>query len=208
MERKKIIKTRQAGVTLVELLMAVFLFVVIIASVAVFFDFFFDSYYFAYDENRNIDQAKFSVDILSSEVREAKISEEGAYPIITAGDQEFAFYSDADNDGDVEQLRYFLDGSVLKRGIIEPSAPPNMYDPGTEEVSIVSDYVQNGATPVFYYYNGGWPGDVVNNPLQLTYRLLETRMVGVELFVNTSPGSSEDLVIGTKALIRNLKSNY
>lgn len=198
----------QEGITLIEILMAVFLFMIIIATVAVFFNFFFDSYYFAYNENQNIDQAKYSVDRFSTEIREARVSEEGAYPLETADDQEIIFYSDADNDGRIERVRYFLDGTQFKRGIVEPGYPPVMYDPGSEIVSVVSDYIQNDTVPIFSYYNGDWPGDTVNNPLAFSYRLLETRMVGVQLLVNTSPNSIENLVISTKTLIRNLKTNY
>lgn len=199
-------KQTQQGVTLIELLMSVFLFVGLIAVMATMFNYFFDSYYFASNINRNVDQAKFAVDRMSTEIREARKSEEGAYPLEIAGDSEIAFYSDVDNDSRVERVRYFLDGTELKRGLIEPGAPPNMYDPVTESVRVISDYVKNGANPVFYYYNGDWPGDTVNNPLDYSYRLLETRLVKIELVVNVS-NTEKDFTLSTKAMIRNLKSN-
>ncbi len=208
---KKYIKaTRvgQAGVTLIELLLVVFIFVVFVTVMAVFFDYFFDSYYFTFDQNRTIDEVKVSVDRMTREIREAQTSQEGAYPLQVAEDQQIAFYSDVDNDGEVEYVRYYLNGTNLERGIIEPGDPPDVYDSGTEATRIISEYVQNGANAIFYYYNGDWPSDQVNNPLAPATRLLETRMVEVNLMMNTSPESQSDFDISTRVMIRNLKTNY
>ncbi len=201
-------ESQQRGVTLVELLVSMFVFSVIVIMLVTFFNYFFDSYYFTFHETQSIDEAKYVVDKISSEIREAQTSEEGAYPLVVADDAEIAIFCDADDDGKVERVRYFLDGTQLKRGMIEPGNPPDVYLPANEVVQVVSDYIQNGANPVFYYYNGNWPGDVVNNPLGIAYRMLETRLVEVDLMVNTGPGTIEDVRISTKAMIRNLKTNY
>ena len=42
------------------------------------------------------------------EIREARTSDDGSYPIEKARDKEFIFYSDIDKDGEVERVRYFL----------------------------------------------------------------------------------------------------
>jgi len=42
------------------------------------------------------------------EIREARSGEDGSYPIVLAGDKEFIFFSDIDNDGKTERARYFL----------------------------------------------------------------------------------------------------
>ena len=208
MERLLKAKQGQSGVTLIELMVVVFIFVLVMAVMAVFFDYFFDSYYFTFDQGRSIDEVKVSVDRFSREVREAQSSQEGAYPLQVANDQEISFYSDVDNDGQVEFVRYFLSGNNLMRGVIEPGSPPNVYSPGTEATRIISEYVRNGVEPVFYYYNGSWPSDVVNNPLVLADRLLETRLVEINLMINTSPNTQDDLEVSTRVMIRNLKTNY
>lgn len=201
-------KTNNSGLTIVEILIVTMIIVLVIVVFSMASQYFFGTYSSSLESNRTISEAQISLKQVTAELREVKISEEGAYPLKAADDQELIFYADADNDGGVEQLRYFLNGTSFSRGIIEPDSPPNVYDPDSETVKVISDYVVNGADPVFYYYDGDWPGDAVNNPLVPADRLLETRMIEVRLVLNTSPQLSSNLEVSSKTMLRNLKTNY
>jgi hypothetical protein len=74
---------------------------------------------------------------------------------------------------------------------------------------IVADYVSNGSTAIFTYFNGDYPGDTVNNPLIASERLLETRVVSVMLSINPSSGPVGAQAVSIENLVhlRNLKDN-
>lgn len=192
---------------MIELLTGVAIFGLIIGAFSSMFVFFFRSYNFTFEQGRTVEEAKISANKLMSELREARTSEDGAYPLIAAEDQELAFYSDVDDDGQVERVRYFLDGQTLRRGVVEPGVPPVVYDTGSEAVSVISEYVQNTGMPTFYYYNSDWPGDVVTNPLVPAQRLLDTRIVEVSFLINTDSNQQQDFEISSQVMIRNLKTN-
>ncbi len=198
---------KRTGFTLVELLVGIFVFAVLILAVSGFFSYFFDSYYFVYEENKSIDQAKFALLRLSSEIREVRVSETGAYPIEEAGNQRIVFFSDVDTDGRVERVRYELAGDRITRGVIEPADSGTIYDASSEKETIFMENVTNANAPIFYYYNGDWPGDSVNNPLIEGNRLLNTQMVEMRLKINTSPNQIDDVEVATKVQLRNLKAN-
>ncbi|HLC95023.1 MAG TPA: type II secretion system protein, partial [Patescibacteria group bacterium] len=61
------------------------------------------------------------------EIRSASSSNTGTYPIAEATDASFMFYSDIDNNGTKERIRYFLDGSTLKKSILSPTGSPLGY---------------------------------------------------------------------------------
>jgi len=196
------------GFTLVELVVGTFIFSIVVAIAAAFFVTFFRNYDFSFDQGRTVSETNRAFRDITEELREVRTSEDGAYALVTADDQEIGFYADIDNDGRVERVRYFLDGEVFNKGVIEPDVPPTVYDEADEQVQVISEFVKNGVDPVFYYYNGDWPGDEVNNPLDPTGRLLETRVVRVEMKINTAEGQQEDFELGTQVMLRNLKDNY
>jgi len=55
-----------------------------------------------------IDEARRGVDAMAKEIREARYGEDGSYPIEKAGGKEFVFFSDIDQDGQTEKVRYYL----------------------------------------------------------------------------------------------------
>jgi len=195
------------GFTLVEVIVAVAIFSLIIGTFASLFVLFFKNYNFTVEQGKTIEEAKLSVQKFGSELREARTSQDGAYPLVITNDQEVAFYSDVDNDGQVEKVRYYLDGNSFYRGVVEPGTPPVVYDSNTETIRMISDKVENETQPLFLYYNSDWPGDQINNPLVQAQRLLDTRMIRLELLINTDVNQQSDFEITSQTMIRNLKIN-
>ena len=142
------------------------------------------------------------------EIRTSKQSDNGAYPLEILSDFEIVFYSDIDYDGLVEKVRYTLIDTVLEKGITEPSGDPIEYPPANETVATISENVRNGAEPLFYYYNSGWPDDQINNPLLDESRLSDTKSVRIKLMVNSNPAiSANDYVTESTTSIRILRIN-
>lgn len=156
----------------------------------------------------SVDEANTNVTSLVREVRTAKESDNGAYPLATADDQEIIFYSDYDFDGVTERIRYFLNGTQFSKGVIEPTGQPATYPSGSETVKLLSDNVRNGADPVFYYYNGDWPQDTLNNPLSTPANLSTIKLIRILLKLNTDPDDpNKDYILESYSQVRVLKEN-
>jgi len=155
-----------------------------------------------------IESSNTAMSTLIRELRNAQPSGNGGYSLESLQDFEIIFYSDYDFDSHIERLRYTLTGSQFVKGIIEPVGDPAVYDPATEDVKVISDIIRNGANPVFYYYNSGWPQDTVNNPLLQIDRIADTRYVKLILKSNPNPNNSDfDYVLESDTRVRMLQDN-
>ena len=63
-----------------------------------------------------------------SEIRTASTANTGAYTIGLATDSALTFYSDTDNDGLKEKVRYFITGTTLQKGLTKPTGSPLSYN--------------------------------------------------------------------------------
>ncbi len=150
-------------------------------------------------------------DTLKNFARETRIispSSLGAYPIDDNGAQvnSFTFYSDIDNDGLKEKVRYFLTGTNLNKGIIKPSGNPLTYNPLNEVTTTVVHNVRNNATPIFNYYDENYDG--TSAPLSTPVNILNIRLVKITLILDIDPlRIPEPFIFTTQISIRNLKNN-
>ena len=155
-----------------------------------------------------IDEANNAISVMARELRGARTGENGAYPIAVANENEIIFYTDSDFDGVVDRIRYTLTENSLERGVIKPQGQPATYPVSTESVKVLSSNIRNLSLPMFTYYNGDWPEDVINNPLTLPVNLSEVKTVGIYLRLNTrADDPTKDFELNTFASIRMLKEN-
>jgi hypothetical protein len=118
-----------------------------------------------------------------------------------AADYEFIFYSNIDNDSAVERVRYFLEGSNFKKGVIKPEGTPLRYPLTKEKIKIISSHVIN-QPPIFRYFDGN------NQELPAPSRLKDTKLMKVYLVINVDPNKPPvDFVLESNVQIRNLKTN-
>jgi len=201
-------KTILQGFTLVETIVATFLFIGLVGAVSGFAIFFFKNFSFSYEEQQSIDLIQGAVTRISRDIREARTGNQGAWPIISPGDNEFIFYSDVTNDGRTDRVRYFLDGNLLKRGIIEPTQVPVDYPLSQEKITVIASNIDPGGKPIFTYYNGQYPSNMTNNPLPAQLRLLSTRLVTVYLRSNISGNTTTQAYEASASVqIRSMKDN-
>jgi prepilin-type N-terminal cleavage/methylation domain-containing protein len=153
----------------------------------------------------NVEEANRGIITMVKEIRNIRAGDNAAYPLERAQDQEMVFYSDVDFDGDTDKVRYTLSGTQFIRGVINPVGFPATYPSSDEKIKVIAENVQNGTNPVFYYYNGDWPDDTVNNPLPSPARLSDTKLMKVRLEI----GSSTDnlYILESYVQIRMLKNN-
>lgn len=168
-----------------------------------------ETYQFSFEEMQAVEEARGGVDVLIKEIRETQPADDGSYPIQQADDQELIFFADVDNDTQAERVRYFIEGTQLQKGVIQPTdTVPPTYPIESESVHALADNIQNAAEPIFYYYNGDWPLITEGNPLATPARLVETKYMRVFLRLNVSPEKiPQDFELSSGVQLRNLKDN-
>jgi prepilin-type N-terminal cleavage/methylation domain-containing protein len=145
--------------------------------------------------------------IMSSEIRAAGPSALGAYPIESASTSSFVFFSDVDRDGVFERIRYFLETSTIRQGIIKPTGTPAGYPPGEEIFSLVTDNVIiSSTTPLFAYFDSAYTGTQTSS-LPLPIEVTKIRTVKINIYRDTKPGTAPAPSLFTaEVTLRNLRS--
>ena len=198
---------KHKGVTLIELLIGTALSAIIIGSIVTIQMTMSDTQHILNNNSRSFNEANIAIQAITRELRNARPAATGAYPLELADDQEILFYANIDDDTEPEKIRYFLNGNTLNRGIINPTGQPPVYIE-EEKINLVIPDITNGLTPIFTYYNGNWPTDTTNNPLPSPARLLDTKMVIVNIYLNPQSDRPEgEYHLESSAQIRNLKTN-
>jgi len=187
------------GLSLVETLIAVAIFAL---GVVTIFEFVRMGYFtkdYTFQQALTIEEARRGIETMLKEIREAKSGEDGSFAIEKAEDFEFVFFSDIDNDGETERVRYFLEGTDFKKGVIDPEGWPPTYPSSSEKIYILSQYVQN-SPPIFKYF------DENGNELGPPANLKDTKLMRIYLVVNINPRRPpQDFVLETDVQLRNLK---
>ncbi|MEX0649368.1 MAG: hypothetical protein WD200_00010 [Candidatus Andersenbacteria bacterium] len=142
---------------------------------------------------------------IARELRRTRNSDTGGYALIQMLPQKIVFYANVDSDPATERVRYELTGTDLERGVINPSGSPLIYDPATEQSSVITRHIRNGSDPLFIYYNGNYPADTVAlTPIDVTeVKYIEFRLL-IDADADREPAPVE---IQSQVQIRNLKTN-
>lgn len=196
------------GFSLMEIMVAIFIFLLAMAAVLTFIVQNYKNYQFALEQNMATEEARNAVKSMVKEIREVKSSDTGNYPLENASDQTFSFYSDIDRDSAVEKVRYFRENNNFKKGVIKPTGNPLVYDLVKEVITVLSNNLITTSTPIFFYYNGDYPGDLVNNPLPTPADVTAVKLVRIHLIININPQNPPpDYILDTFVQPRNLKEN-
>lgn len=201
-------RQRRAGFTLIELVLGMGIFVILVTTVIAIQSLLAQGKEFSVQTAFTIENANSALQTIVNELRDARQSESGSYPLETAKDQEIVFYSNADNDNEIERIRYFLKGTEFKKGTTDPSGLPPIYPLENEVIKIIAEHIQNREDPVFYYYNEDWPVDQINNPLSTPAPLTEITLVKISVRVNAESSRPEgEFTLEPFVQIRSLKTN-
>lgn len=94
--------------TLIETIVAIAVFILALGVVSSLILMAYRTQSYSWQQSAAIDEARRGVETMVKEIREARPAETGNFPIEKAEDKEFIFYSDIDNNGKTERVRYFL----------------------------------------------------------------------------------------------------
>ncbi|MCA9362034.1 prepilin-type N-terminal cleavage/methylation domain-containing protein [Candidatus Kaiserbacteria bacterium] len=199
------INLHQKGMTLIEMLVVIGLWVLLIGMVFGFAQSFYQTNSYLTAQAGEVDNARRGVTKLTRDLREMTYAENGTFPVAEIEEHLIGFYSDVDKDDLVEYIEYELSGTTLYRRSHDPTGSPPVYDynnPDTEE--IVSEYVQNisQGTSTFFYY------DSVGTELDATALLTDVRYIRAQIIVNIDPVRSPgEFMLRTAVAPRNIKDN-
>jgi len=192
---------------MVEILTVIALFALFSAAIAEMFIWANHGKDVVFEQLSKQNDGRLAIQNFINDLRSASYSSIGAYPIDTATANQIIFYSNIDNDSWKERVRYYISGSVLKRGVTKPSGTPLSYNTSTE-VSTDIAHDLNNTTNIFYYYDQSYDGVNSTSSLSFPVNISSIRMVGIKLWLDLKPNvTPAPLFIEGKTEIRGLKSN-
>ncbi len=208
--KRTVYQGRLAGMSLVEMMVAIFIMSAGMIGFTLLFTSTWRSNKFIVESGVTAMQVNRASAEVVSTLRKVRQADNGDYPLELGDDFELKAYVDIDADGVTERVHYWLDSGTdqLKRGVTEPSsATPPTYAASDDSVTILANYIVNEATePLFYYYNENYPGDTINNPLTTLVEVDDVRLVRVLLRMNIDPvRAPNNINVETFVDLRNLE---
>ena len=173
----------KSGFTLVEIIVAIGIFVLFNAVIVQIFLTAFKSTNIVFNQLDAQRQGRKVLQDFVAEMRSASYSSIGAFPVEEASSTEVIFYSNIDNDSYIERVRYSLSGRELIKGITEPTSSPLTYNTAFEATSTVVDILNNGTSSLFYYYDGDF-AVTSTPPLSYPIDLAKVRVVSMNLRID------------------------
>jgi len=196
----------KSGFTIIEILVSIFILTLIGLAVSSFAKDIFSLNRITSDSLTAQDETRRALKTMSAEIRTASPSSLGAYALAQSAMSSFTFYSNVDDDSFKERVRYFLDGTTLKKGIIKPSGTPLTYNPADEAVSELIHGVANATTSIFSYYDKNYDG--TNQALIEPIDIATVRLVKITIVTDKDPQTPPGpMTLTTQISIRNLKDN-
>jgi prepilin-type N-terminal cleavage/methylation domain-containing protein len=199
---------KQSGFTLVETILTIFIFGILMMGTTLMIR---DIFQVSEQQSgilSNTNQATIISDNFANEIRNATYGANGAYPINQAADNQIIFYSTAtNNNGTASEIRYYISGNTLYKGVTNPGGNPLSYVGQTEKITTLSTQMSMGGNPLFSYYDGNYNGN--GNPLSQPVNINVIRFVKINLTVlkDVTPNSTNTFTVTAGASIRNLKTN-
>ena len=147
------------------------------------------------------------VDYVTGLLREAQPSPTGAVPIVSATNTSIAFYASR-SGSQIQKIRFFLNGTTLQQGVIEPyvnpiGTPPT-YPVGNEQITTLLQNVSS--TSIFSYYTSTYTGtQAAMNPITASTIRIIRLQITFDPAANLAPGP---YTIDVQSQVRNLKDNY
>ncbi len=193
-------RLRQAGVTLLETIVWISIFIAIMMAISQSVLYFYRTSNYAIQEATAISSAQRGIDSMVRTIREAAYSNVGAYPVVSMATSTFTFYANTDSDVLVEKVQYYISGTTLYLAITKPTGDPAVYT-GAAATSTISDNVKNVSQSVnlFTYYD--------KNGAQVTdyTKIADVRFVTLNLVTDIDPNRAPTLTtLRSSAALRNL----
>lgn len=197
--------TNSSGMTLIEVVVAIGIYTVLTLAITTSVTALYKYNAYTIEQANEIDNARRGMTQWNRDVKEMIDGEDGTYPISIIDEHRLGYYSDTDQDDNVEYVEYVLASTTLTKYTYNPSGSPATYDYTTPDTAqILSEYVQNinQATSTFFYF------DNAGTALSSTSPLLDVRFIRAQVIVNIDPlRSPGEFMLRSSIAPRNLKDN-
>lgn len=206
---RKRIKKIWRGFSLIELLVVGAITALLASAAFAITNTAFKGQRFALEQDQAVSEAREILFKMIAELREMRAGDDGSYPLVTVGSSELIFFSDVDRDNSIERVRYWLNGTSLHKEITEATGRPLRYGAIPTQNITLSTNIQNGAAPLWQYFNTDYPTDVANNPLRDPIAIPQVTLLRVTLVVNVDPRRPPDnFTLSSLVHLRNTKKNF
>lgn len=197
-----------AGFSLAEMVITVAIVGVIAVVISKFQSDVFSFNRVFYNSFSAADQAQKLLRPMTAEVRSASQSSNGAYPIEAFAANDFTFFSDINNDGLKDWVRYYISGTTAYKETIVPSGNPLTYNTANKKTTTFMTGVQNISNGIatFKYYSSAYTGGATGEVVPGTGNIQDIRLVKITFRIDADPNkppAASDVT--TQVSIRNLK---
>ncbi|RJQ34890.1 hypothetical protein C4556_01235 [Candidatus Parcubacteria bacterium] len=192
--------TNARGMTFIEVLVWISVFTLAMLAIVSTLLSFYKTNTYTIEQADAVTFAQRGLEQIVRTIREGAYSSQGAFPIVSIAANDFVFYADIDSDALIERVHYYISGTNLMRGILEPTGDPPDYT-GAETASVIAEHVRNVAQGIslFHYYDE--LGSEITNYTNWT----AVRFVKVDLAVNVNEAAlPNQFTLSSSAAIRNL----
>ena len=192
------------GFTLVEIIFGISIFILILLAITLFSRNIWVYNSFISSGLSDTDDGRKAIKSMTAEIRTASAASNGSYAVNQATATSFIFYSDIYDNGLKERVRYFLNGSLLQKGVTIPTGSPLGYDLAIEKITTLLTNVTS--TSIFNYYNANYDGTTA--ALSFPVDVSQVRLVKITVTVDKDPNKPPaPTTFSTQVSIRNLKDN-
>jgi hypothetical protein len=155
---------------------------------------------YSMQEASAVTSAQRGIDTMVRTIREAAYASNGAYPIVSIAANDIIFYADVDGDSGIERVHYYIQGTNLYEGVLDPSGDPPSYS-GSEVATVIAENVRNTAESLnaFTYYDT--VGSQITNYASSSILRFVTANISVDIDTNRPPAA---VVIRSSAAMRNI----
>ena len=195
-------KNNHLGMTLLETLIAIAIFTIGITGFTQLFVQSWQNNHFVFEMGQTSSAVSQGLTKIGDYIKRARQGDNGAYPIVLANNNELTIYCDYNKTGGTERIHFYKEAYTengnafyrIKMGIRSPSSTiPKTYASGDESVeTIVTNIMNDGNTPIFYYFDKSYAGASGQMPLSMPLNVSDVRLVKIYLKINIDPNRAPD----------------
>lgn len=198
--RVKFLHKKTSGLSVLEVVVWIGMFAMAMAAVASSLLYFYRTSSYTLQEAGAVTAAQRGIDTMTRIIRETAYSSNGAYPIVSFAPNDLVFYADVDTDSAIERVHFYVQGTTLYEGVVDPTGDPPSYT-GAEAVTILAQDVRNLAQSLnaFTYYDQN--GTIITDYSNISGLRFVTANIAVDADTNRPPAS---VTIRSSAAMRNI----
>jgi Tfp pilus assembly protein PilE len=196
---------RMAGISLVEMVMIIGISTILLLAINASITELYKQNSYAMSQANEVENARRGMTQWNRDVKEMTTAEDGTFPVAIIEEHRLGYYSDTDQDENVEYVEYILASTTLTKYTYDATGSPPSYSTTTPNtVETLSLYVQNinEMLPTFEYF------DNTGTQLSSTSPIINVRYITAQIVVNIdavrAPG---EFLLKSSIAPRNLKDN-